>query len=236
MTSGFRSAGRSDPGAVRRRNEDNLVERQDIGVWAVADGAGGHAAGDVASGLVRQALLAIPAGLGAQELLGEVRARLAQVHEMLLARAEAPGGATSATTVVVLIAGEGHFACLWAGDSRLYRLRDGALSLITRDHSLVQEMVDAGTLTPEAAEGHPHSNVVTRALGVGDLALEKVTDRLEPNDRFLLCSDGLSKAVPEVEIAALLAAESPETVVDGLMAAALARGARDNVTAVAVGA
>ena len=234
MTTGFRSAGRTDPGAVRRHNQDSFVERPDLGVWAVADGAGGHAAGDVASGLVRQALLAIPAGLGAPELLGEVRTRLAAVHDALLAQAEAPGGATSATTVVVLIAGEGHFACLWAGDSRLYLLRDGIFSLVSRDHSLVQEMVDAGTLAPEAAEGHPHSNVVTRALGVGELALEKVTDRLEPGDRFLLCSDGLSKAVPEAEIAALLAAASAEAVVEGLLAAALGRGATDNVTAVAV--
>ena len=235
MTAGFHSAGRTDPGAVRLRNEDNLVERPDIGVWAVADGAGGHDAGDVASGLVRQELLQIPAGLAAPDVLGEVRARLARAHETLLARAEAPGGAVSATTVVVLIAGEGHFACLWAGDSRLYLLRCGALALITRDHSLVQEMVDAGTLAPEAAEGHPQSNVVTRALGAGELALDKVTDRLEPGDRFLLCSDGLSKVVPETEIAALLTEASAEAVVEGLLAAALARGARDNVTAVAVG-
>ena len=95
--------------------------------------------------------------------------------------------------------------------------------------------MDAGTLAPEAAEGHPQSNVVTRALGAGELALDKVTDRLEPGDRFLLCSDGLSKVVPETEIAALLTEASAEAVVEGLLAAALARGARDNVTAVAVG-
>jgi protein phosphatase/serine/threonine-protein phosphatase Stp1 len=110
------------------------------------------------------------------------------------------------------------------------------LSQITRDHSLVQELVDAGQLAPEAAESHPHANIVTRAVGAGEadeFALDKVTDQLRPGERILLCSDGLSKSVPREEIAALLA-EADENPARRLIAAAVARQTNDNVTAVVI--
>jgi protein phosphatase/serine/threonine-protein phosphatase Stp1 len=227
MTGPLHSAGVTHPGAVRPRNEDALVERPDIGLWAVADGAGGHGAGDVASGAVAEALRDLPQGLAAAEMLAQVRLRIAGVHARLQGE-----GRVCATTVVVLLARGDHFACLWAGDSRVYRLRGGHLSRLTRDHSVVQEMVDAGLLDETEAERHPQANVITRAVGApGDLELDKTSDRILPGDLFLLCSDGLFKALEEPAIAGLLAAGRG---VAGLLDAALASGARDNVTALVV--
>ena len=232
----YRSAGRTDPGAKRSHNEDTFVDRPNAGLWAVADGAGGHEAGEVASGMVRDSLLAIPDGLPAGRMLGEVRQRIALVHETLLEAGEGRNNATIASTLVVLILRGDHFACLWAGDSRLYRLRAGVLEQVTRDHSLVQELVDAGVVRPEDAESHPRANVITRAVGAGDevLEIDKTTDRVLPGDRFLLCSDGLSKCLPAAEITALLGLPDVALVPDMLIAGALARQASDNVTAVVI--
>lgn len=219
------------PGAVRSRNEDSLVHRPDLGLWAVADGAGGHDAGEVASRAVAAALEAIPPGLAADQMLAEARRRLAGVHAGLQAQAAALGEArVIATTVVLLIARDGHFACLWAGDSRAYLLREGRLRRITRDHSLVQEMVDRGALTEAEAEAHPQANVILRAVGAaGELVLDAASGRIAPGDRLLLCSDGLFKALPERELAALLLQGADAGAVIDI---AVARGARDNVSAV----
>ena len=161
----FHSSAATDPGG-RAHNEDALLDRPDLGLWAVADGAGGHAHGAAASAAVVAALDSIPPGLTAAEMLAQVRLRLGSVHAALLAEAGARGeGCVMASTVVVLIARGTHFACLWAGDSRLYRLRDGTLDQLTRDHSLVQELVDEGRLTEAEADTHPQRNVITRAIG-----------------------------------------------------------------------
>jgi serine/threonine-protein phosphatase Stp1 len=221
------------PGAVRPRNEDALLDRPEIGLWAVADGAGGHGAGDVASTAIVAALAAIPAGLSAAELLAQVRLRLTEVHVGLQEEAARRGpGRILASTVVVMLARGEHFAMLWAGDSRGYLLRNGLLQRVTRDHSLVQELVDQGTLREEDAESHPQANVITRAIGAqGELELDKVSGRIAAGDRYLLCTDGLFKTIPEGEIAAILArGGDPEAIVTD----AVGRGARDNVSAVAV--
>jgi protein phosphatase/serine/threonine-protein phosphatase Stp1 len=220
-------------GTVRSRNEDAFVDRSDIGLWAVADGAGGHGAGDVASAAVTASLAALPSDLSAAELLTQVRLRMADVHADLQRRAAASDrGEMPATTLVVMMAHGDHFACLWAGDSRAYLLRDGSLSQMTQDHSLVQELVASGALAAELAESHAQANVITRAIGAPDaLMLDKVAGRLEPGDRVLLCSDGLFKALPEARIARVLAdGGGPEALID----AALAAGARDNVTALVI--
>jgi len=229
----IRSSAATHPGAVRPRNEDAMVDRPDAGLWAVADGAGGHGAGDVASRAIATALEAIPPGLSAAELLAQVRLRLAAVHTELQEEAARRGpGRLIASTVVVMLTRGGHFAVLWAGDSRGYVLREGALQRLTHDHSLVQEMVDQGEIAAEEAESHPQANVITRAIGAhGELVLDKISGRVAPGDRFLLCSDGLFKAITEEEIAAMLA-ELPAA--EPVIATAVARGARDNVTAVVV--
>lgn len=218
-------------GTVRKHNEDSLIDRSDLGLWAVADGAGGHSRGDVASRMVAEALESMPPNLSAAEVLAEVRQRMTEVNAALRASVTPPE--ISATTVAVLIARGDHFACLWAGDSRIYLLRDGTMTQVTRDHSLVQDMVEAGAIRAEDAETHPSANIITRAVGSGDeLDLDKVTDRLLAGDRFLICSDGLCKTIPDSLTAQLLA--SPRDPADRLIQAALEHHGRDNVTAVVV--
>ncbi len=232
----FRSFAATHVGTVRSHNEDNFVNRPDLGIWAVADGAGGHQAGEVAARIVAEALGEVPSGLAAAELLAEVRLRILHAHDSIRAEAARRGGGTIiATTVVALLAHRNYYACLWAGDSRAYLLRGGHLSQVTHDHSLVQELVDAGAISPEEALSHPRANVITRAVGAdfSTLELDKVTDRLRRGDRFLLCSDGVSKIVPEGEIARLLAADEASPA-ERLIAAALDRRCDDNVTAVIV--
>lgn len=232
MSATLRSSAATHPGAVRPRNEDNLVDRPELGLWAVADGAGGHGAGDVASAAIAEALSGIPPGLTAAEMLAQVRLRLDAVHADLKARAAARGGGLIASTVAVLLVRGGHYAALWAGDSRAYLLRDGALHRLTHDHSLVQELVDAGALDAAQAESHPQANVITRAVGAGEaLQLDKVADRFAPGDRFLLCSDGVFKELPEAEIASRLARGADA---EDLVRRAVDAGGRDNVTAVVV--
>ena len=231
----FRLVGRgvTHQGTIRSQNEDAFVDRSDIGLWAVADGAGGHGDGNVASSAVAAALSDMPEGLSAAEILAQVRLRLAGVHAELHRRAaERASGDVIVTTVVVLMARGDHFACLWAGDSRAYLLRDGTLRQMTRDHSLVQELVDAGSLAPEDAEAHPQANIITRAVGSEEpLQLDKVAGTLLPGDVILLCTDGLFKALREPEMAHLLAAGAgPQELLD----TALKAGARDNVTLLVV--
>jgi protein phosphatase/serine/threonine-protein phosphatase Stp1 len=233
----FRSGSATHNGAVRKYNEDRLVDRAELGLWAVADGAGGHQAGEVASGMIADALNAIPSGLAASEMLAQVRLRIGDVHAALCTEAAARGPSTViASTVVILIATGSHFACLWAGDSRVYLLRHGEMRQITRDHSLVQELVEQGNIRPEDAEGHPHANVITRAVGAEAelFELDKVSGQLLAGDRFLLCSDGLCKTLSDPELGQLLASGGGPDITDAMIAAALARQVNDNVTAVVV--
>jgi serine/threonine protein phosphatase PrpC len=233
---GFASAAGTHVGMVRKHNEDACLDRGDIGLWVVADGMGGHEAGDVASGMIVAMLGAVSEPADAGSFLAQVRATLSETNERLIDEAQRRGpDAVIGSTVVVLLAHGSHFACLWAGDSRLYRFRSGVLEQVTRDHSQVQEMVEAGMLTEEEAERHPLANIITRAVGSQpDLVLDKVTDRLVANDLFLLCSDGLSKMVPETDIAAVLAVEPIAHIPAKLIELALAHGGKDNVTVVVV--
>jgi protein phosphatase/serine/threonine-protein phosphatase Stp1 len=233
----FRSWAATDAGAVRTHNEDAFVNRPDLGLWAVADGAGGHEAGEVASRMIADALEAIPPGLPAGEMLAQIRLRITAIHAVLREEAARRGPhAMIASTVVALIARDGHFACLWAGDSRAYLLRGGQLSQVTRDHSLVQELVDSGAIPAEEAESHPRANVITRAVGADcdELELDKVTSPFVTGDRFLLCSDGLSKTVSEERLAELLGSMDATSLADLLVSEALSLEASDNVTAVTV--
>ncbi len=228
-----RSFAATHRGTVRDHNEDNLVDAPALQLWAVADGAGGHEAGEVASGMLADALADLPLGMGPEEALTRIRRAVIDVHGALRAEAERRGKSMIASTLVVLLLRGGHFAALWAGDSRIYLLRDGVLTQVTRDHSLVQTLVDQGLISAAQAESHPQANVITRAIGAtGDTGeLDKVLGATAPGDRFLLCSDGLTKVLDEATIAGLLLAEDPATA---LVEATLKKGARDNVTAVVV--
>lgn len=232
----FRSAARSHVGATRTLNEDSFVVREDIGLWAVADGVGGHDVGDVASRMLVEALGALDPPRAGKAFLQAVEQSILDANRAMIAYAEkTPGVRSMGSTIVCFIAYRSHFACFWAGDSRCYRMRGDALSRITKDHSLVQQMVDSGDLTPEDARHHPRSNVITRAVGFqADLELDHVRKAIEPGDKFLICSDGLTGMLGDVEIAAILSAAPCEAAADALLAGALGRRARDNVTLIVV--
>ncbi len=223
----------TDRGTVRPHNEDSFVDKPELGLWAVADGAGGHAAGELASGMLAEALAGLSAALRPEEALAQIRLAVLAVHTSLRAEAARRGDRMIASTLVVLLVRNAHFAALWAGDSRIYLLRQGQFTQITRDHSLVQALVDQGAITADQALTHPQANVITRAIGAADDTgeLDKAIGAALPGDRFLLCSDGLTKVLDDKAIATLLTAEDPA---NALIARALAGGARDNVTAVVV--
>jgi serine/threonine-protein phosphatase Stp1 len=220
-------------GMKRTHNEDALLSRPDLGLWAVADGAGGHRGGDIAASTVVAALDAIPPGLTAGEMLAQVRLRLAGSHQLLRQESIRIGERLVASTVVVLVVREDHFACLWAGDSRAYLLRDGILDQLTVDHSLVQDLLGQGAIDPAEAEQHPQANVITRAIGAdgAEPELDKKIGKVIPGDTFLLCSDGLCKALAQTELVQLLRENANA---ERVLSAALAREATDNVTVLTV--
>lgn len=233
----FLSVGRTHAGAVRALNEDGFLDRADIGLWAVADGMGGHDCGDVASRLVVESLEGVNSFSSAYAFRDAVARALHDANEALLARALERGGGVIGSTVACLLAYQGHYACLWAGDSRVYLYRAGRLRQLTRDHSVVQEMVDAGVMRAEEARRHPKANVITRAVGArAALELEAAFGPIQPGDRFLLCSDGLPAVVTEREIAQGLVRAPLEAAADDLLARALSRKAPDNVTLILIGA
>lgn len=232
------SAGRSHVGMVRAINEDACLVMPEIGLWAVADGMGGHEAGDLASRMVVEALQQTPPPADWPDFLQSVRETLHEVNRQLREEsAQRYQNRTIGTTAVVLLAHETQCACLWLGDSRVYRLRDGQLQQLTRDHSHVQQLVDQGLLTPEEAHRHPLANVITRAIGsTDDLQIDEVVHPLQAGDMFLLCSDGLNKTVSDEEIARLLAHSDHDCqeAVKAFIHLALMRDASDNVTTVVV--
>ena len=231
-----RSAARTHVGTVRRRNEDAVLERVEIGLWAVADGAGGHQRGDYASSRIIAALRHVNPALSGPSLVEEVKASLAEVNREVRAKAATIGSnALIGSTVAVLLIWDDQSCCLWAGDSRLYRMRAGRLHQLSRDQSHVQDLVDRGEILPEAAAAHPMSNIVTNLIGAFDrLVLEERRDRLQPGDILLLCSDGLSSALRDAEMAHILTGSPLAAAADRLIEQALDQGARDNVSAVVV--
>jgi serine/threonine protein phosphatase PrpC len=229
----LQSAVRSHVGHVRALNEDACLARPDLGIWAVADGMGGHDCGDYASSLIIGELGRVRRPGSARELLQSVDETLARCNETLLERAG--DGELSGSTIVALLIFEQNFAAIWAGDSRLYRLRGGGLERLSHDHSYVQELVERGELAPDRARHHPLANRITRAIGADrQLHLDVIDGRLEPDDLFLLCSDGLTGMIDDAAIAAILAETEPKVVADGLIEAALAAGGSDNVSVIVV--
>ncbi len=231
----FVSHGLTHVGLVRRRNEDAFLDRPELGLWAVADGMGGHEAGDYASARIVGALGALtsPGELGA--FIEVAAGQLREVDAELRARASRLGpAAVIASTIVVLLADASEFAVLWAGDSRAYRWRNGECRQLSVDHSHVQELVDAGLLPAEAAASHPQSHVVTQAVGGGRLEFGVLREALVAGDRFLLCSDGLTNMVSDADIAREIAAAPPRIAAERLLDRVLAAGAVDNATIVIV--
>lgn len=231
----FETGAISHPGRVRSHNEDNLVTRPEIGLWAVADGMGGHENGAMASATVAAALDAIgPAG-SAAELLARLEQGVLSANAELRRRARERAGTTMGSTLAVLLAHDGHFAAIWSGDSRIYLIRHGYITQISRDHTEAQDMIDRGLLSPEEARNWPRRHVITRAIGVHDLpSLDIDNGELETGDTFVLCSDGLTGHVEDDEILRAAAGADVQGACNALLALTLERGATDNVTVVIV--
>jgi protein phosphatase len=180
-------------------------------------------------------MTAISVPESALDLKARFMDRLQQAHEQIRRRSAEMGGATIGATVVALLVYDRHYACVWSGDSRIYRWRDGELQQMTTDHTEVNELLAAGSISPEQAAAWPRRNVITRAIGVFD---EVQTDEnygtLKPGDIFLLCSDGLTGHVSDLEIAAMLPRSTAQETCDRLIELTLSRGARDNVTVIVV--
>jgi PPM family protein phosphatase len=226
------SAGKTDPGRVRRRNEDAFVV--DPPLFAVADGMGGAQAGEVAS---RLAAAAFREYREADELAPEerVQAIIKEANRRIYDRARADAQVSGmGTTVTAALLSDGRVVIGHVGDSRAYRIRDGRLEQLTEDHSLVADLMRSGRLTPEEAEGHPQRSVITRALGTDpDVDVDMLVIEAEAGDLFLLCSDGLSTMVSDAKVLETVErAGSLDEAARNLVRAANSGGGEDNVTVV----
>ena len=230
------SYGKTDVGKARKLNEDSMLVRPDVGMWVVADGMGGHEAGDVASQMVVSTLNEIQLGSSLEKYINDIEDALVNVNKKLIEIAhQGEKPTTCGSTVVVMLAYEKYCAFLWAGDSRLYRIRDNKIIQLTTDHSQVQLYVEQGLISKEEAESHPHANMITRAVGATeDFVLDVDMQEMEKGDRYLLCSDGLTKHIPDLDFEKMLAKGDVEKKCIELIDLTLARGAKDNVTAVLV--
>jgi protein phosphatase len=233
---------RSDVGMIRSGNEDNFFAEADErrGVFVVADGMGGHAAGEVASEMavqiVARHLLTLTSVLdqhASETLAQSMRDANRAIYDRMLAEVDKQGMGTTAS---VLLLSDNQFLIGQIGDSRIYLLRDGALTQLTKDHSYVQEQVDAGLLTPEQARYHPYSNVITRCVGASEnVEADIYAGEMKPGDVFLVASDGLTGMVDDRRLQQMLLARAgPGRIVDALIAEANGRGGLDNITAIVV--
>lgn len=230
----FETGTATHAGKVRQHNEDSFMANPETGVWAVADGMGGHEAGELASAIVVEALRAIEQPSSAADLLSRCEASVLlanrDLYKIAVERAKTIG-----TTLAVLLTFRSYYAGVWSGDSRIYRIRGGSIDQISRDHTEAQALVDRGILSPQEADHWPRRNIITRAIGIGPHPeLEIVHGEIVDDDIFVLCSDGLTGHVSDAEICELAIDNRPQTACDALIALTLRRGATDNVTIIIV--
>jgi protein phosphatase len=235
----LRAAAGTNVGRRRRTNEDRYALAPDLGLYLVADGMGGHTAGQVASEMAAEAALrAVQTLQGATASLSEkLRYAVTSANrEIFQAGKEQPELTGMGTTLVVLLAGEGRAALAHVGDSRAYLMRGGGIRQLTDDHSVVGELLRRREISADAAREHPHRHVLTRALGVRP-GVEPDLAELSPEagDVFALCSDGLTAHLHDDEIADLITGvDEPQQAVDTLIDLANARGGEDNITVLVV--
>lgn len=216
-------------GCIRVVNEDSFVSRPRDGIWAVADGMGGHENGQYASSVVAKAIAEAASHDSVEDAVESVAEAIHAANEEIFMLAQSRGQQMGTTVVALVFCGM-EFAVVWAGDSRAYLYRDGDLHQLTRDHTQVQEMVDRGMLSKEEAEDHPMGHVLSRAVGVQqDVELDAIGDTAESGDVFLLCSDGLHGVLANSEISRIIDAPGGKCA-EKLVEACLENGAPDNVT------
>lgn len=229
----FRGSGLTHAGYVRERNEDAILTDPGGVLWAVADGMGGYGHGDMAADIVIDRI----AGLADDALAAPgLRVQIEDANRAILTRAAGEGMNRMGATVVAAMIQNAVATIAWVGDCRAYLWRRGMLRQLTRDHSVVQEMVDQGLLRDEERESHPERHVVTRAVGVDiQVRVDTVSVPVAAGDRLLLCSDGLTGCVSDPEIARIMTvADDPETLCRALVMRALELGAPDNVSVIGV--
>lgn len=235
----WRSAARTDLGKVRARNEDAFFDGSQQGLWAVADGMGGHSGGDIASQLIVSNLAQLPVLRDLDERCKAVRHCLRWTNRRLsqeLTVTAAQGAAIMGSTVVVLLLEGNRGICVWAGDSRCYLWRGRRLYQLSRDHSLQQQMILKQHLSPEQARAHPAAKALTRAVGAAhELTLEVLELEVKVGDTFLLCSDGLYQELSCEALGTALSLASPSTALARIFTEVLEGAARDNVTGVVIG-
>lgn len=231
----YRYNAKTHVGLTRKINEDAVLALPDQDIWVVSDGMGGHEAGDYASRLITDSIATIPLGLDPGARMHALRDAVQAAHRIILQEAEARGRGVIGATIVALMLANRHFVAIWAGDSRIYRLRNGLIDMLTTDHSAVAALVLAGKMSWDEAEQHPQSNAITRAVGVGNtLELDKIRGEVQPGDRFLVCSDGLTKYATFGILQDTLASYPIETVSERLIQIALTGGGSDNISVIVV--
>jgi serine/threonine protein phosphatase PrpC len=234
-TISFESYAATHTGRVRSLNEDCFLAEPRSGVWLVADGMGGHDAGELASASIVAHLATLGVASSAPDLRARFEDRILRANTEIWDIAQSRGGTTIGSTVAALLTYERQYACIWSGDSRVYLVRNGILAQVSHDHTEVQELLDRGILNAAEARDWPRRNVITRAIGVTE---EVMTDielgQVEPGDVFVLNTDGLTAHVSEEEIRLAVIDRSPEDACTLLIDTVLDRGATDNVTVVIV--
>lgn len=226
------SASITHTGYVRQHNEDAFLDHREQGLWAVADGMGGHWGGSLASQTVIDNLVDFVRADDLAENVASLEQRLHHAHRQCAERA---GPKRSMGSTAALVFAHDPFCFfLWVGDSRVYRVRNGEIERISRDHSVVEQLVRDGKITEMEARQHPSGNVITRAVGVStELDVEVEFATVRPGDTFLICSDGLYRHVEEQEMAQQLAEDDIDHALRELLHLALTRGGTDNITMVA---
>jgi len=233
MNACWKSVEQTHPGKRRKCNEDAVLCRPADGLWAVADGMGGHQAGDVASRAIADALRRVPLSGDLSRDVDRIEDALISVNDELRlhARTQCQGGTVGSTVVALLVRGDVGVA-LWAGDSRLYRLRRGRLEQVTRDHNPICDLLESGAVS-EAEALAADTNIITRAVGgQADLNLDVVIFDVASEDTFLLCSDGLYRELEFLDLQTQLAGKILDEVAVSLLDKCLAGPARDNVSLV----
>lgn len=236
----FTCAARTDIGIVRSGNEDNYLMLADRGIFIVADGMGGHAAGEVASEMAVQIIskeLGSLRGQSDEQVGDRMRSAIQSANEAIFGRTLAEHDKRGmGTTVTVLALLPNRYLIGQVGDSRAYLLREGELQQLTKDHSYVQEQVDAGLLTAEQARVHPYSNVITRCVGAGmEVTPDIYAGKLLTGDLVLLASDGLTGMLEDEHLTRILQSDGgPQRWVDRMITEANRRGGLDNITAIVV--
>tara|TARA_R110002110_G_scaffold203378_1_gene414500 strand:- start:719 stop:1483 length:765 start_codon:yes stop_codon:yes gene_type:complete len=229
-------AWRTHIGLVRSINEDRLLVNAEQGIFAVSDGMGGHMRGDIAAQKVVNALADVSASTHHQQTAEAVSQAIGKANTDICQEALVHGiDATMGATVSVLVVSGNRYSCLWAGDSRIYLLRDGKLSRLTSDHSVTQDLINRKLIEESQRNSHPQASVITRAIGISSaLDIATTSGDALPDDRFLICSDGICGILDDDEIRQIMVESNEERTADDLVEAVINLGARDNLSFILV--